>query len=215
MATPDPLAGRGASLRDTVVDELRRHIVDGELPAGSRLVERQLAADLGVSRVPVREALHALRAEGFVEERPPRGMVVRVLSERDVEDLFDVREALEAVLCRRVAERLDESGRARLQEVLAEGDRALRAGAASAAVRANADFHAVLLSVSHSPLLATLLEPLGGRMRWLLQQHTDPAAIHAEHLRIYEALVAGDADRATTLAREHLVTSRAAARGAS
>jgi DNA-binding GntR family transcriptional regulator len=201
----------GGSLRDTVRDELRRRIVDGELAPGARLVERTLATDLGVSRVPVREALHALTAEGFVEERPRRATVVRVLTARDVEDLFDVREALEEVLCRRVAQRLDADGRAALVEVLARGDDALARGDRSAAVRANADFHAVLLGVSRSPLLASLLEPLGGRMRWLLQQHDDPGAIHAEHREIYAALDAGDVDRAGALARRHLETSRAAA----
>jgi DNA-binding GntR family transcriptional regulator len=201
----------GGSLRDTVRDELRRRIVDGELAPGARLVERALATDLGVSRVPVREALHALTAEGFVEERPRRATVVRVLTARDVEDLFDVREALEEVLCRRVAQRLDADGRAQLSEVLTRGDDALGRGDRSAAVRANADFHAVLLGVSRSPLLASLLEPLSGRMRWLLQQHDDPDAIHAEHREIYAALDAGDADRAGALARRHLETSRAAA----
>ncbi len=209
-ATPSHVDDRSGSLSDTVRDEVRRRIVDGELPPGARLVERQIATDLGVSRVPVREALKALQAEGFAEDRPRRGMVVRVLTERDIEDLFDVREALEAVLCRRVAQRVDQTGRAQLRDVLASAHDALRRGDHTEAVRANAAFHDALLLAANSPVLAALLEPLGGRMRWLLQQHGDATAIYSEHVRIHQAVIDGDVERATSLAREHLVTSRAA-----
>ena len=208
-ATPDRVSTEGP-LSEHVRDVLRQRIIERDLAPGARLVERQLAAELDVSRVPVREALRALRAEGFVEDRPPRGMVVRQLTSRDVDDLFDVREALEAVLCRRVAERLDEAGREALLAVLIQARDALKAGDHHAAVRANAAFHDVLLEVSNSSLLASMLAPLGGRMRWLLQQHDDPASIHEEHERMYEALAAGDVAAATRLAREHLLTSRSA-----
>lgn len=209
-ATPLSIDDRGGSLHEAVRDEVRRRIIEGELAPGARLVERVLAAELGVSRVPVREALRALQAEGFAEDRPRRGMVVRVLSDQDVEDLFDVREALEAVLCRRVAQRADDDGRKRLRDVLVEAQDALQRGDRAAAVRANASFHDVLLHASNSPVLTALLEPLGGRMRWLLQQHTDPAVIHAEHQRIHQAVIDNDVDLAAALARAHLNTSRAA-----
>ena len=203
---PPGLAHR--SLRDAVRDELRARIVDGFLAPGSRLVERQLADELGVSRIPVREALRELASEGFVESRPRRGMVVRGLSSEDVDELFDLREALEVLVCRRAALRLAGPGGDALQAVLDEAREALAAGDVDAAARANARFHGVLLQVSRSPALQSMLEPVNGRLQWLLRQHPDPQVLYEEHRAIAHAVRAGDANRAAELAGHHLRTSR-------
>jgi DNA-binding GntR family transcriptional regulator len=205
---PVPLGLAHRSLRDAVRDELRTRIVDGSLAAGSRLVERQLADELGVSRIPVREALRELASEGFVESRPRRGMVVRGLSSEDVDELFDLREALEVLVCRRAAVRLDGPGGEALQAVLDEAGDALAAGDVDAAVGANARFHAVLLQVSRSPALQSVLDPVNGRLQWLLRQHPDPQVLYEEHRAIADAVRAGDAGRAAELAGRHLRTSR-------
>jgi DNA-binding GntR family transcriptional regulator len=203
-----PLGLAHRSLRDAVRDELRTRIVDGSLPAGSRLVERQLADELGVSRIPVREALRELASEGFVEARPRRGMVVRGLGPDDVDELFDLREALEVLVCRRAALRLGGAGGEALQVVLGEARDALAEGDVEAAVRANARFHTVLLQVSRSPALQSVLEPVNGRLQWLLRQHPDPQVLYEEHRAIADAVRAGDAERAAELAGQHLRTSR-------
>ena len=82
---------------------LREEIIDGRRAPGSRLVERDLAADMGVSRIPVRDALHELVAEGLVTSRPRTWAVVRTFSETDVEELIEVRSALEVLAFRRAA----------------------------------------------------------------------------------------------------------------
>ena len=92
-----------AAVRERVREELRERIVTGVLRPGDRLVERDLAEDLGVSRVPVREAIRSLEADGFVVVQSPRRVVVRRLSRVDVEELFDVREALEVLATSRHA----------------------------------------------------------------------------------------------------------------
>ena len=102
------------SMRDSVREAIRELVIGGELRPGDRLVERQLADRLGVSRVPVREALRQLAHEGLVDERPTRGMVVRRLDDEDVEALFEVREALERILCRRVVATASDEGLDRL-----------------------------------------------------------------------------------------------------
>jgi DNA-binding GntR family transcriptional regulator len=93
---PQPLA----AVRERVCEELREHIISGRLRPGDRLVERDLAEQFGVSRVPVHEAIRILQSEGLAMAESPRRVVVRKLSRIDVEELFDVREALE-VLCLR------------------------------------------------------------------------------------------------------------------
>jgi DNA-binding GntR family transcriptional regulator len=198
------------SLRDSVTQGLRARIVSGELPPGSRLVERQLADLLGVSRVPVREALRVLEREGFAEERATRGMVVRRLSDDDVTMLFAVRESLEELLCQRLVDVLDEVGVATLQEVVDRAAAHTAAGRVTEAVSANAEFHALLVELADSRVLSSIIEPVAGRMAWLLNQHTDPGAMNAEHQLIVDALREGDGPRATELFRRHLDHSRSA-----
>ena len=110
--------------------------------------------------------------------------VVRGLSSEDVDELFDLREALEVLVCRRAAVRLDGPGGEALRAVLDEAGDALAAGDVDAAVGANARFHAVLLQVSRSPALQSVLEPVNGRLQWLLRQHPDPQVLYEEHRAI-------------------------------
>jgi DNA-binding GntR family transcriptional regulator len=136
-------------------------------------------------------------------------MVVRGLSSEDVDELFDLREALEVLVCRRAAVRLDgPGGEAALQAVLDEAGDALAAGDVEAAVQANARFHAVLLRVCRSPALQSVLEPVNGRLQWLLRQHPEPQVLYEEHRAIADAVRGGDANRAAELAGRHLRTSR-------
>src|SRR3954447_24076191 len=207
MPTREEPAG---SLRDSVTQALRQRIVSGDLAPGTRVVERQVAEQLGVSRVPVREALRTLEREGFVEERATRGMVVRRLDPDDVAMLFAVRESLEVVLSHRLVDVLDDEGLASLDDLVGQADVHARAGRHGEAVAANAAFHAALVDLAASRVLDSILEPIAGRMAWLLNQHTEPATMVAEHRAIVEALRSRDADRAAAVFRDHLASSRAA-----
>lgn len=198
-------------LRDSVQDAIRKRVISGQLPPGSRLVERHLAEQLEVSRVPVREALRALEREGFVEERPTRGMVVRQLSDDDLDTLYQVRSALEEILCRRLVRTLDEQNLDRLQAVVDRTAAAIDAGDSEAAVEANASFHEALVEQAGSRLLASIIEPVAGQIKWLLSQHSDASTMNAEHRLILAALRDRDAGRAIEACRQHLVSSRAEA----
>ena len=90
-------------LRFLVVDELRERILSGEISPGVRLVEDHIAAELGVSRSPVREALRALETEGLVELSPRRGVFVAAVSQEDAVQIFEAREALESFAARLAA----------------------------------------------------------------------------------------------------------------
>src|SRR5690242_11982571 len=90
-------AASNVLLRGRLVDALRSDVIRGRYPAGYRLVERDVAETYGVSRLPAREALQALKSEGFLEVRKTRGLVVREWTERDVVEVFGIRESLEAL----------------------------------------------------------------------------------------------------------------------
>lgn len=191
---------------------LRERIVRGDLPPGTRLVERTLAESLGVSRVPVRDALNLLKGEGFVTEESRRGVVVTRLSSRDVEELFEVRLALEVLAVRLASERADEADLRRLGEILAESKAAIRARDTQRLNHANEDFHDAIIAMAHNHLLTSLHEPLMGRLHWLLRQNEEPVPLHAEHEQLYRAISSRDPEQATAASRAHIRSSRLMAR---
>src|SRR6476469_7574431 len=92
------------SLHDEILTRLRDHIVEGNIPDGGRIPERQLCEMLGISRTPLREALKVLAAEGLIELLPNRGARVRQLSERDLGELFDIMGGLESLACENISD---------------------------------------------------------------------------------------------------------------
>ena len=192
---------------DRVAAVIREQIIDGTRPPGSKLVERDLAAELGTSRVPVREALSVLVVEGLVTPRPRTWAVVRTFDDDDVRDLLQVRSALETLAFRLAAERATAAQIEALGAVLEREEAAAAGGQAQQAHRAAGDFHALVSQMAGSPLLTEFSGVTASRMRWMLGQHSDLALIAAEHRGLLEAVAAGDGDRAGQLAARHLLTS--------
>ena len=197
-----------AATRQRVREELRERILTGRLRPGDRLVERELAEDLGVSRVPVREAIRSLEAEGFLVVQSPRRVVVRQLARVDVEELFDVREALEGLAAGLAAERTGAAELKRLDRVLADAARATARGDAARITVLNSRFHDEIVTIAGNALLSTMLQPLEGRLRWLTSQNEHWAELLDEHRRLFEAIASGDADRAKASAVEHVRVNR-------
>ncbi|SFW87840.1 GntR family transcriptional regulator [Amycolatopsis australiensis] len=197
-----------AATRQRVREELRERILTGRLRPGDRLVERELAEDLGVSRVPVREAIRSLEAEGFVVVQSPRRVVVRQLARIDVEELFDVREALEGLAAGLAAERAGAAELKRLERMLADAARATARGDAARITVLNSRFHDEIVAVAGNGLLSTMLQPLEGRLRWLTSQNEHWTDLLGEHRRLYEAIASGDPDRAKASAVEHVRVNR-------
>ncbi|WP_410614635.1 GntR family transcriptional regulator [Amycolatopsis sp. lyj-109] len=197
-----------AATRQRVREELRERILTGRLRPGDRLVERELAEDLGVSRVPVREAIRSLEAEGFLVVQSPRRVVVRQLARVDVEELFDVREALEGLAAGLAAERAGAAGLKGLARVLADAARATARGDAARITELNSRFHDEIVAIAGNSLLSTMLQPLEGRLRWLTSQNEHWIELLDEHRRLYEAIASGDAERAKASAVEHVRVNR-------
>src|SRR3974390_3260140 len=155
---------RPVPLRQSVYEALVELVVEGRLRPGQHLVETELARQLGVSRQPVREALHRLEAEGWVDLRPNQGAFVHVPTDEEVDQLLDVRELLEVETARLAAATGGHAARPRL--VCPEGEAAGGAGDTGRFVAVNTEFHAELARMAGNAVLAELAEIVGRRVRW-------------------------------------------------
>ena len=203
---------RPVPLRQSVYDALIDLIVGGELPPGQHMVETDLARQLGVSRQPIREALHRMEAEGWVDLRPSQGAFVHVPTDAEVDNLLDVRALLEAETARLAAGKASPEQLARLRQLCREGQTAAEADDFGTAVAANNLFHAEIAVIGGNAVLGELADIVGRRVQWYYRM-VAPARSHgswAEHLEMIEAIQAGDAERCGALARKHTERTRAA-----
>lgn len=191
-----------------VTQQIRDEILDGVRAPGSKLVERDLASELGVSRVPVRDALRTLVAEGLVTPRPRTWAVVREFTARDIADLNEVRSALEVLTFKLAAQRGTRDGLVRLRATLDAEFEAARAGDAVRARRSAADFHETVTTLADNELLNELAQITRSRMRWLLGQHDDLLGVAEEHEALYQAIADRDVARVGELILNHMPNER-------
>ncbi len=204
---------RPVPLRQSVYDALIDLIVGGELPPGQHMVETDLARQLGVSRQPIREALHRMEAEGWVDLRPSQGAFVHVPTDAEVDELLDVRALLEAETARLAAAGGPSPAQlTQLREICRGGQAAADAGDFGTAVAANSAFHAEIAAVGGNAVLAELADIVGRRVRWYYRM-VAPERGHGswtEHAEMIEAIESGDAEQAQALARKHTERTRLA-----
>ena len=196
------------SLVDVSKDYIRARITSGEFPPGYRLKERDLSTELGISRIPIREAVRDLSTEGFVTMLPRRGALVTQLVPEDLDDIFEVRMALEVTECILAAQRASDEEIVRMRACVTSANEAMARGDRDAVDTANGEFHDVLVEMGHNPVLAQVLEPLRNRIQWLLRQNKDVDVICREHEQIADAIAARDVELARELAHVHVETSR-------
>ncbi|CAM5745157.1 putative HTH-type transcriptional regulator YdhC [Streptomyces afghaniensis 772] [Streptomyces afghaniensis] len=195
------------AVRERVTADLRQEIIAGSLRPGDRLVERELAERFGVSRVPVREAIRALVAEGFVHFETPRRTVVRRLTPNDVKELFELREALEVYAAGLAASRATSQDLAEVQELLDRAAAATEAGDAELITDLNSRLHDRIVAMAANSLLTEALEPVAGRLRWMTRRNEEWPQLLVEHRELYEAIASGDPDRARAHALTHVRTN--------
>jgi DNA-binding GntR family transcriptional regulator len=209
MTLPRKEASLGAShspLTTLVVEALRERIMSGSIPPGDRLVESKLSEELGVSRMPVREALRQLAAEGIVTIEPRRGASVTAFSPEQVRELVEVRATLEGLNAKLAAQRHDAKQIAEMERILAEGSRLIDSDDQAALLEMNKRFHDALGSIAANSVLQELMRSLRDRTALLFaplnrgrnQQNWD------EHAAILRAVIKGDAELASLLAMRHV-----------
>jgi DNA-binding GntR family transcriptional regulator len=174
------------------------------------LSERTLADRFETSRLPLRDAVQRLIAEGFMLADPRKGTRVATIAERDLEDLFDVRESLEVLAAKLAAARCDSDSAARLRGHIADARAALAVGDARAVVAANAAFHEAVIAVSGNDLLRSLMMPLNDKIRWVFGAYTS-RPLHVlvdEHARLCDLIIEGDLNAITEAAYVHVRDGR-------
>jgi DNA-binding GntR family transcriptional regulator len=198
-----------ASGAQLVYGELRERILNLDLAPGARLPETELAAELAVSRTPLREALRMLLAEDLVEQLPTGGMLVRRLDLQDMRELYAVRAALEGLAAREACRRLTEADLEALGN-LVERMRLLVDHPAEL-TRLGAEFHARIAAIAGNRRCEQLLRQLRGHMRryHTLTSRREPRrrAALEDHRALLEALRARDPDAAERTVRDHVLAA--------
>jgi DNA-binding GntR family transcriptional regulator len=201
------------TLVEQVVNAIVSEIVDGELPANSRLIQDELARAYGVSRQPVQQALLLLRDRGLVKEAHGRGLIVSPLDVGFVRNLYEIRAMLDGLAARLAAERAPERARSEGPAFLEAGRVAVESGSLNEQIEADMRFHAFISELADNPLIGETTAPHWPYLRRVMGEvlrddSQMPATILREHVAILDAIIAGDGARAEALSQEHI--SRAA-----
>ncbi|MCO5064296.1 MAG: GntR family transcriptional regulator [Rhizobiaceae bacterium] len=208
MSTPLPRQ----TTTDLVAQYIARKIVNGEYAGGEQLRQEAIAAELGVSRIPVREALVQLEAEGLVVIRAHRGAVVSELTADDAIDIFDTRMLLEPYLVKKAMARVTADELQTVENALVEYEAAVARGDARELSQLNWKFHLALLAPSGRVRSLALLQSLyTSADRYLLLQ-IEPLAAQTkagrEHREVFEFYRKGNALETERLMRRHLADAR-------
>lgn len=195
-----------APLTKLVKDELRKRILGAEFQPGARLVEGRISEELGVSRMPVREALRELAAEGLVKIEPRRGATVSVLAENQKRELIEVRATLESLNARLAAKRHDPEQIAELKKVLEIGESILEDGDLDEIAKRNEAFHTSLGNIAGNSVLREIIRSLRDQtsMLFVMRDREKIKESWREHADILRAVIAGDGELAALLAARHV-----------
>lgn len=191
--------------------ELRRGIILGLYPQGSRLAEQRLAEELDISRVPLREAVPQLEMDGFVKTFPRRGAVVTSWDVKRVNDLFDLRLCLEVGAARYAAREVAGGANiAPLQEALRLAQSVVLQGDPYEIAEASTHFHEVVVELTDNAMMKSLVRSVSGQMVWLfyLTSQLDAADAFDDHVALCGAIASGNERVAEAVAYAHIERDR-------
>ena len=197
-------------LRELVADTVRQRVADGVYRPGDRVVERQLASDLGISHIPVREALSALAKEGLVERPPRRGARIAGLDSRTLAEITAVRTLVEQYVAVEVQRRLTDADEIELRRFVAEMVSAAAETDTGQVLRCDRRFHEHIWLLADNSVLTQVASGLRARingLQWAAYQPLGSAALveHARsHYAIIDAIAGSDEDEARRVVAEHV-----------
>lgn len=195
-------------LREIVFETLREAIITGQLKAGERLMEVQLAEEMGVSRTPVREAIRKLELEGLVVMVPRKGAYVADLSTKDIADVFEIRAALEALAAALACERITEEELEELERLLVKVAECAEKNDLETLIQVDTQFHDVLYRASRNDRLVQIINNLREQIqRFRTTSLATPGRMREtveEHKALVEAIAARNVELAQRLAQEHI-----------
>ncbi len=195
-------------LRDIVFETLRKAILDGDLKPGERVMEVQLAEELGVSRTPVREAIRKLELEGLLVMVPRKGAYVADVSIKDVLSVLEIRASLEGLGASLAAERITDEEVEKLKQSAEDFEEMHKANDRDGMVEKDTEFHSILLNASRNNKLLEIVESLGDyvqRFRVIyFTEYSDSKNIMDEHRKILEAITERDVEKANRASQDHI-----------
>ncbi len=197
------------SLGQNVYESLKRAIVRGDLAPESRLVEIRVADALGISRTPVREAIHKLERESLLRKNPAGGFFVAGLTKADIEETFGIRSVLESYAARLAAIKHREEDLAPLDEKIAEYQKYLDRGDKKTLLRVNTEFHDLLYALSQSPRLIKIINDLKDQIyrfrQVILEVESMARTSNRDHRLMLKYIRKRDSDRVESLVKEHIL----------
>lgn len=201
-----------ASLTDEIAGIIRERILDGTYTIGEKISEAPLSNELRVSRTPIRHAFQQLAQEGLVEMIPNRGTFARGFTKRDVQDIYEVRKALEALAVEWAVSRIREEELEALQEIIDRMEFYTLKQNYQRVMEANQEFHETIYRASRSRFLSQILksyqEYVQQARKKTVQEPEYLESILEEHKKILKALEEKDAKAAMRLVNQHLENSR-------
>ena len=208
-----PSQAENIPVREKAYEYLKTSILSGRLNPGERLTEEHLAKELGISRTPVREALHKLESEGLIKPLPSRGFIASQDSKDDIEELFEIRAVLEGYALRVICGRIDDALLERLEETVRKAEEALRAQSLDDVFHWNTRFHDVLheLIVDRHRLyhqMVTMRQYVLRYRKNTLQYPDGGERTVDGHRKILLALRLHDPDLCERVMREHIQQSK-------
>ena len=207
-----PRSLKKENLGNQVYDQVKGMILRGEIPPGKRIIENELADSMGISRTPIREAVHKLEAEGFLNPLPKGGYAVRGLTVSGVEETFDIRSILESFAAYLAAIRYSDEDLVPLEEKTEEFQRHLDRHDLTELTRINTDFHELLYALSRSPRLIKMINDLRNEiflLRKVMLNSEDMAKLsNKDHREMIEAMKKGEAKKVEKLVRSHILRGK-------
>ena len=199
-------------LRDVVFNTLREAILKGELKPGERLMELQLAAKLGVSRTPIREAIRMLEQEGLAVTIPRKGAEVAKMTEKDMEDVLQIREALDELAAKIACEQISEEQLEELVATMHEFEESTKTDNVKKIAEADVKFHDIIYQSTGNPKLVNMLNNLREQMyRYRVEYLKDVESrktLVEEHYAVYRALKARNQQQAVKDICIHIVNQQ-------
>lgn len=195
-------------LRDVVFNTLREAILKGELKPGERLMELQLAAKLGVSRTPIREAIRMLEQEGLAVTIPRKGAEVAKMTEKDMEDVLQIREALDELAAKIACEQISEEQLEELVATMHEFEESTKTDNVKKIAEADVKFHDIIYQSTGNQKLVNMLNNLREQMyryrvEYLKDENNYPTLMK-EHKDIVEGLVRKNKTQVTETMHQHV-----------
>jgi DNA-binding GntR family transcriptional regulator len=202
------------SLGQDVFDYLKNAIIDQTIEPGSRLVESKISEMLGISRTPLREALHKLEREDWIEKIPSGGFQVVKLSQMDIEHTFGIRSVLEAYAARLATQNHADKDLAPLEKKMHEFQKYLGKGNKDKLQKINTEFHDLLYGLSGSPKLTKMINQLRAQIsrfrQIILKQDEYAQESNEDHIQMLLAIKNRDGDLVERLVRTHILKGKTA-----